>query len=135
MVLGGITVVGGTSIYFMKNYKRDQFYNSRVIVQAIDVARNSSELKTLLGEPIKGGKVDVKDEKNFMNETKAHFEIPLVGKRHNATMLIDVLKEQEDWELDKVNILFKGKEEIIGQINIFKRSKIERDSGLESVNR
>lgn len=127
VLLGGVTIVGGTGIYFKNEVESNQFYKSRVIVQAIDVAKQNNDLKTVLGEPIKGGKVNAKDEKNFMNDQNAHFEIPLYGKVHNAVMLVDAIKDSPDtdWELDQVHIQFRGKEHIIAKINIFKRNEVE----------
>lgn len=125
VILGGVTLVGGLGVIFKNYYERNQFYRSRVISEAIEVARQNSELRALLGEPIKGGHINFQDEKNFMTESNGHFELPLQGKIHNATMLVDVVKDNEEWMLDKINIQFNRKETIIGRVNIFKRNSTE----------
>lgn len=134
ILLGGITVVGGTGIFWKNHYETNLFYKSKVVVEAIEVAKQNSDLRALLGEPINGGRVNFNDEKNFKKENEAHFEIPLTGRIHNAMMLIDAVKESDEWQLDKVNIQFKGKEKVIAQINIFKRNAIDNDVQSKPVN-
>ncbi|KAL1462392.1 hypothetical protein WDU94_014230 [Cyamophila willieti] len=127
LILGGLTVVGGTGIYLVRHSERNRFYKSKVMLQAIEIARQNSELRNVLGDPIKGGKIDIHNENNILNDTNGHVEVPLSGQKRNAMMLIDLVKDNPntDWEVDQVNIQFFKRKTSVGEINIFKRNPRE----------
>uniref|UniRef100_A0A8D8QQR7 Uncharacterized protein n=1 Tax=Cacopsylla melanoneura TaxID=428564 RepID=A0A8D8QQR7_9HEMI len=94
------------------------------MLHAIQIARQNSELRSVLGDPIKGGKIDILNEKNILNDTSGHIEVPLSGQKRSALMLIDVIREKTDteWEVDQVNIQFYKRKESVGEVNIYKRN-------------
>ncbi|CAG9764979.1 unnamed protein product [Ceutorhynchus assimilis] len=107
-----IGAIGGVATIIMGFLARDNmqskikgapFYN-----EAMKLVRKHPGAVSLLGEPIKEGRIDVGNKENFVNveENLAKFKVPLKGPKQKGTMFLTGTKQDNDeqWSIGCIEL-------------------------------
>ncbi|KAG8222938.1 hypothetical protein J437_LFUL000233 [Ladona fulva] len=104
-VFGGVITASTGFILYWKmqdNLKKTEYYT-----KALRILRSHPPAISLLGEPIKDGRVDLDDrKKNYCDGLKAQIEVPVRGPKQKGTLYFSAERaaHTEPWDVSHVEL-------------------------------
>jgi len=98
----------GTGL-FLQSKIQARFAFSPYYKQSFVILRQNRAAVDMLGEPIKEGSVDLRDNYNFTNETIARLKVPVKGKHNRGQLFLWASRpaQCEPWDVDRLELGLK----------------------------
>lgn len=105
-----VAAVGGAfsiaSALFFQSKIRSNLLNSPSVTESLKVFKDHQAAVDFVGPPIGIGKIDLGSKNNFKTNTRAQFEIPITGKKHNGQLHLWASRPDytSSWTVDRLEV-------------------------------